>query len=148
VTLPAPTRAKGGRRTAAEEITRWLDSLDLDEATREAILTADPRALPAPTVEPLTVAAMADRALRTLYDELPGLKGIARVQAIKAILELASKQPKPEPPEPEPTIASVVAGHANLPRERVVEILTVERARMVDEIAEMDVVLADIGGVA
>jgi hypothetical protein len=139
-----------GRRTAAAEFAAQLARLDLPDDVVEAIQAADPRVIPpAPTVEPLTIEAMADSAVRTLYDELPGLKGIARVQAIKAILDLARSLPKPPEDEPEPLIADVIADIGErMPTERRIEILRNERPKLLSELAAIDALLAHLEGAA
>lgn len=148
MTVPEQTRSKGGRRTREEEVARWVASLDLDEATREAILTADPRAIPEPAAEPLTAEQMRDRALTEVYAEFSTLRGIAKVQALKQFIEATRGLPKPEPPTPEPLIADIVGGQANLPASRVREILAAERVRMLAELAAIDEALAKLEAAA
>ena len=125
----------------------------VSHVTADAIRQATDKASPEAArkrreANPETFTEMRDLAAKEVWTNFKSLKGVAQIQAFNAIRDLAKQEPDGGEAEPEPLIADVVSGVASLSPLRKVEILSVERERLVVEMAAIDAVLAELEVVA
>jgi hypothetical protein len=137
---------KPGRRTRQEEIDAYLQSLDLPPEVVSAIRQADPRVQAIPAGEPGSFSEMRDLGGPMLWEYFKtAANGVAKVQAYRAITELAKlEEGGDDPDEKEPLIADIVAGVTSLSPIRKREILTAELARLGEESSAIERVLAEM----
>lgn len=122
-----PTPRKTGRRSKRDEVAEFLDLAGLDPEY-VAVLDGD-----APLEKvPETFAEMRDEMLRLIWLNKDSLKGIALVQALKALASLAesNKGDDEAKGEAEPLIGDLIAGIPGLPVERRDEILARELVKL------------------
>jgi hypothetical protein len=122
-----------GRRTKEEEVAEALRDLGIDPDNLGDV----------PGAMPETFAEMRDGFMQLIWQQKGSLKGTALVQALNALARLAeaNRDADDEKTEREPTVAEVLVGVPNLAREKRDEILLRERAKLENEIAEIDGVL-------
>lgn len=108
----------------------------VSQATMDVVVVDRPKL-------PQTFAEMADLAAQDMWTYFHTAQGVAKVQAYKAIRDLAEREAEATiDTEPAPSIADVVTGVAALSPDRKREILTAERDRLREEAAAVDDALA------
>lgn len=138
-----------GRKTNQQIIEDYLQGLDLSPEVRDAIRQADPRVAIVPTGAPGNFRDMRDRAAQELWAYFQTAGGVAKVQAFRAIDEMAKREPEGgEEKEPEPLLADVLADVVTLSPIRKRAILSENRVRYAEELAAIDALLSAMEAVA
>lgn len=135
---------KGGRRTKDQEIDLYLAQHGIDRAALEETgkMIAIERQEQAGAGESFT--EMRDRALASLMADYESLSGVAKVQAFRAIQQLQRDEPEGGgEDEKEPLLVDVIGGITNLSKERKLEILQRELAKLDEDRAAILGVLND-----
>lgn len=135
--MSTTTQRKGGRRTRDQEIDLYLRGIGVDRAALEATgrALAIERARSEDPDRPRTYKEMAERALESLVGDYEQLTGVAKVQAYKAIQQLAREEGDAGPgvEEVEPPLAEILEGIVHLTPQRRTEILRRELEKITAE---------------